>query len=50
MPGMALRSECERLLGAGLNPGEIEGAETVSLIRLHDPDDNRIVFASPQQT
>jgi hypothetical protein len=45
-----LRYEYERLLGAGLDPGEIEGADTVSLIRLHDPDDNLIVFASPKQT
>jgi catechol 2,3-dioxygenase-like lactoylglutathione lyase family enzyme len=44
-----LRYEYERLAGAGLNPGEIEAADTVSLIRLRDPDDNLIVFASPKQ-
>jgi hypothetical protein len=44
-----LRYEYERLTGAGLTPGEIEAADTVSLIRLHDPDDNLIVFAMLKQ-
>jgi hypothetical protein len=42
-----LWDEHERLSAAHLNPGDAEEADTVSLIRLRDPDGNLVVFAEP---
>ena len=38
-----LRGEHRRL--AGLSPGEVEPGETVSIVRLTDPDGNMVVLA-----
>lgn len=40
-----LREEHARLAAAGLRPGEVEPADTTSLVRLRDPDDNLVVLA-----
>ena len=42
-----LRAEHSRLQGSGLEPGDIEPADTTSLVRLRDPDDNLVVLAQP---
>ena len=44
-----LRDEHARLLGAGLEPGDLEPADTASLVRLRDPDGNLVVFAQPRR-
>ncbi|HAQ33904.1 MAG: glyoxalase/bleomycin resistance/dioxygenase family protein [Maricaulis sp.] len=38
-------AEHERLARAGLEPGPVERADTVHLIRLRDPDGNLVVLA-----
>ncbi|QDT14814.1 VOC family protein [Alienimonas californiensis] len=43
-----LPAERARLEAAGLNPGPIEPANYVRLIRLRDPDGNLVVLAEPQ--
>ena len=40
-----LREEHARLAGAGLEPGELEPGDKVSLFRLRDPDQNLVVLA-----
>jgi len=42
-----LREERARLEKAGLAPGEVEAADTNSLVRLRDPDGNLVVLAEP---
>ena len=42
-----LREERARLAASGLAPPDIEPADTVSLLRLHDPDGNLVVLAQP---
>lgn len=42
-----LAGEHERLNIAGLEPSDIESADSTSLVRLHDPDRNLIVLAQP---
>ena len=43
-----LAGERARLVQAGLNPGPIEAATSVDLLRLKDPDGNLIVLAEPR--
>jgi catechol 2,3-dioxygenase-like lactoylglutathione lyase family enzyme len=40
-----LREEHARLVGAGLEPGEVEPGDKVSLFRVRDPDQNLVVLA-----
>jgi hypothetical protein len=40
-----LDSECSRLLELKLQPGPVERADYVSIVRLRDPDQNLIVLA-----
>lgn len=42
-----LKGEHSRLQHSGLAPPDIEPADTTSLIRLRDPDDNLVVLAQP---
>lgn len=42
-----LRDEHSRLSNNGLSPPPIEPADTTSLVRLRDPDDNLVVLAQP---
>ena len=42
-----LRNEFSRLENAGLNPGDVEPGDSVSLVRLRDPDGNLVVLAQP---
>jgi catechol 2,3-dioxygenase-like lactoylglutathione lyase family enzyme len=42
-----LREEHIRLGAVGLEPSDVELADTVSLIRLRDPDGNLVVLAQP---
>jgi hypothetical protein len=42
-----LADEHSRLTKCGLEPPDIEPADSVSLIRLHDPDQNLVVLAQP---
>lgn len=42
-----LSIERSRLSLQGLDPPDIEPADTVSLLRLRDPDDNLVVLAQP---
>jgi hypothetical protein len=42
-----LRNEHSRLIAAGLEPSAIEPADTTSLVRLRDPDQNLVVLAQP---
>ena len=44
-----LSDEHSRLAGSGLQPGELEAADTVSLVRLRDPDQNLVVLAEPRR-
>ncbi len=44
----ALGEEHARLLDAGLEPGNVETADSVSLLRLRDPDKNLVVLAEPR--
>ncbi|WP_425410680.1 VOC family protein [Hyphococcus sp.] len=43
----ALQKEHERLTEAGMAPPAIEPADSVSLVRLRDPDGNLVVLAQP---
>jgi hypothetical protein len=43
----SLREEHARLAKAGFAPGDIEAADTTSLVRLRDPDNNLVVLAQP---
>lgn len=43
-----LEEERSRLKAAGLTPGALEAATSVSLIRLRDPDNNLVVMAQPE--
>lgn len=42
-----LREEPARLAEAGLAPGEVEAADSNSLVKLSDPDGNPVVLAEP---
>lgn len=42
-----LREERDRLNRAGLEPGDVEAADSNSLVRLRDPDGNLVVLAEP---
>jgi catechol 2,3-dioxygenase-like lactoylglutathione lyase family enzyme len=42
-----LKDERARLENVGLNPGDLEPATSISLVRLRDPDGNLIVLAQP---
>jgi catechol 2,3-dioxygenase-like lactoylglutathione lyase family enzyme len=42
-----LKDERIRLENAGLSPGDVEPATSISLVRLRDPDGNLIVLAQP---
>lgn len=42
-----LEGEHARLANCGLNPPEIEPADTTSLVQLRDPDKNLVVLAQP---
>jgi hypothetical protein len=42
---IGLQQEHHRLSDAGLQPGAIESADYVELIRLRDPDNNLVVMA-----
>lgn len=42
-----LRDEHARLVDGGLGPGDVELADTASLVRLSDPDGNLVVLAQP---
>jgi len=44
-----LESERERLIKAGLNPGEVEEAKDFFIFRMRDPDGNLIVVASDRR-
>ena len=46
---LPLEPERTRLLTAGLMPGEIEEADSFYIMRMRDPDDNLIVFASAER-
>jgi catechol 2,3-dioxygenase-like lactoylglutathione lyase family enzyme len=43
-----LGEEHDRLEQGGLHPGEIEPADTTSIVRLRDPDGNLVVLAEPR--
>ena len=43
---LPMEPERQRLLSAGLNPGPIEEADDYFIMRLRDPDQNLVVFAS----
>lgn len=44
-----LQAERQRLIEAGLQPGAIEEANAFSIMRMRDPDNNLIVFASTRR-
>jgi catechol 2,3-dioxygenase-like lactoylglutathione lyase family enzyme len=46
---LPLQPERDRLVAAGLDPGQIEETDGYFTMRLRDPDDNRVVFASAQK-
>ncbi|CAN5247764.1 VOC family protein [soil metagenome] len=46
---LPLQPERDRLLAAGLEPGEIEEADDYFIMRIRDPDQNLIVFASARR-
>lgn len=46
---LPLEPEQKRLLIAGLKPGQIEQTNGFFIMRLRDPDDNLIVFASAKR-
>ena len=47
---LPLEPERQRLANAGLNPGPIEDADHVFILRLRDPDQNLVVLASARKT
>jgi len=47
---LPIEPEHQRLVEAGLDPGPIEETANYYLIRLRDPDDNLIVFASARKS
>jgi hypothetical protein len=47
---LPLEPEQTRLLNAGLEPGPIEEKQGFFIMRVRDPDDNLIVFASAKKT
>jgi catechol 2,3-dioxygenase-like lactoylglutathione lyase family enzyme len=46
---LPLEPERARLLAAGLDPGAIEEADYVFIVRMRDPDDNLVVLASAER-
>jgi catechol 2,3-dioxygenase-like lactoylglutathione lyase family enzyme len=46
---LPMTPERERLVAAGLKPGEIEEAKDFYIMRMRDPDGNLIVFASAEK-
>ena len=47
---LPMEPERQRLLSAGLNPGPIEEADDYFIMRLRDPDQNLVVFASAKKS
>lgn len=49
-PGvLPIEPERQRLVDAGLNPGPIEEADDYFIMRMRDPDQNLVVFASAKR-
>jgi len=46
---LPMEPERQRLLAAGLNPGPIEQADDYFIMRLRDPDQNLVLFASAKR-
>jgi hypothetical protein len=46
---LPMEPERQRLVDAGLNPGPIEEAEDYFIMRIRDPDQNLVVFASAKR-
>jgi hypothetical protein len=46
---LPLQPERDRLVQAGLDPGPIEQAKDYFILRLRDPDQNLVVFASAER-
>jgi catechol 2,3-dioxygenase-like lactoylglutathione lyase family enzyme len=46
---LPLELERNRLAHSGLNPGPIENADNFFIVRLRDPDENLVVFASAKR-
>ena len=44
-----LENERQRMFDDGLEPGDVEPATSVSIVRLRDPDGNLVVLAEPHQ-
>lgn len=44
-----LKNEHSELVAAGFEPSAIEYADTISLVRLHDPDQNFAVLVQPRR-
>jgi hypothetical protein len=47
---LPLEPERKRLVEAGLDPGPIEAASDFFIMRIRDPDNNLVVFASADRT
>jgi len=47
---LPLETERKRLEAAGLEPGPIEEAEDFFIMRIRDPDQNLVVFASAKKS
>jgi len=46
---LPMEPERQRLVDAGLNPGPIEEADDYFIMRMRDPDQNLVVFASAKR-
>lgn len=46
---LPMEPERQRLVDAGLNPGPIEEADDYFIMRMRDPDQNLVVFASAKK-
>ena len=46
---LPIEPERQRLVDAGLNPGPIEEADDYFIMRMRDPDQNLVVFASAKR-
>ena len=46
---LPIEPERQRLVEAGLNPGPIEEADDYFIMRMRDPDQNLVVFASAKR-
>ena len=47
---LPMEPERERLLNAGLSPGPIEETNGYFIMKIRDPDDNLVVFASAEKS